>query len=124
MTLENVPDPAPPRQPFEWVPFITVTEGNKAFATVTVSPNYLPLSGHFEDNPLLPGYMMLHWFMELADCLMQPDAKRWEIVSIKWLKPIRPEQKLMLEAYWNGIRVEARCMVNGELGASADLRPL
>ncbi len=69
----------------------------------TIDPAYECFSGHFPGNPLLPGAFVLCWIdVQLRENIGRSVKK---IRSVKFLRPVTPELKLLLIAKIDGDRV-------------------
>jgi 3-hydroxymyristoyl/3-hydroxydecanoyl-(acyl carrier protein) dehydratase len=80
---------------------LTKTEKDEVSAQVTTKPGSPWFSGHFPDNPILPGIAQLDM---VADCI----AAAWEnmvtmtgVSRIKFRKIVRPGEPLDIRATWD-----------------------
>ena len=77
---------------------LKVPEPNEILALVTVSVESPWFSGHFPDNPILPGIAQLHM---VADTIARARRKSLSIkrlTRIKFKKIVRPDEQLKIHA--------------------------
>jgi UDP-3-O-[3-hydroxymyristoyl] N-acetylglucosamine deacetylase/3-hydroxyacyl-[acyl-carrier-protein] dehydratase len=123
----------PHRFPFLMVDGVTKVEGNKitAFKNVTINEPYF--QGHFPDHPIMPGVLQLEAIAQVAGILMLRQAENYGKIayfmsaeSVKWRKPVRPGNTLVIEVELvksRGKIGKARgvCSVRGETVSEADV---
>lgn len=124
MTIESEIIKSSKKKDLKWLPFPVTVTSNLASGSISLPICYPPFNGHFDNNPILPGFVIIHWFTELANALVNREEGHWEFTTVKWLKPIRPNYHLVLEARLIGVVITASCMANNELSSRATLRPL
>ena len=123
----------PHRFPFLMVDKITRIEGNKVVGTKCVSINEPYFQGHFPHHPIMPGVLQLEAIAQVAGVLMltQPDnagkpAYFMSAESVKWRKPVRPGDLLVIEVELVKMRgkigkARGQCSVNNEVVSEAEV---
>jgi UDP-3-O-[3-hydroxymyristoyl] N-acetylglucosamine deacetylase/3-hydroxyacyl-[acyl-carrier-protein] dehydratase len=123
----------PHRFPFLMVDGVTKIEGNQitAFKNVTINEPYF--QGHFPNHPIMPGVLQLEAIAQVAGILMLRQAENYGKIayfmsaeSVKWRKPVRPGDTLVIEVELvksRGKIGKARgvCSVRGETVSEADV---
>ena len=71
-------------------------------AALRIDPAYPALAGHFPDNPIVPGVVLLE---RVAAALRTWRGERVEILDAKFVQPLRPGEDAMIE-----LRAEAACI--------------
>ncbi len=123
----------PHRYPFLMVDRVVLIEGNKITALKNVSVNEPCFQGHFPNHPILPGVLQLEAIAQVAGILMLRQMENFgklayfmSAESVKWRKPVRPGDTLVIEVELiksRGKIGKARgvCQVNGEAVSEADV---
>jgi 3-hydroxyacyl-[acyl-carrier-protein] dehydratase len=79
--------------------------------------------GHFPGNPIIPGALLLDTVLH-AIAGESADAKAYTIRAAKFLRPVRPGDRMRIE--WDDLRGEAhfRCILigGGEIALTGMLR--
>ncbi len=78
---------------------------------ITVEPvpaDHPCLPGHFPGNPIVPGTLLLE---KVIDCLSQRHSERQvcEVVSTKFLSPLKPEQGFSIRFREHGEAIDFEC---------------
>ena len=69
-------------------------------------PSYLScFPGHFPGDPVVPGVLQLDWAMEMCADLCGEEKQIAEIVSLRFLTPIRPQNHFRIHV---GVEQEQR----------------
>ena len=94
----------PHRYPFLMVDKVTRIDGNKITAVKNVSVNEPYFLGHFPNHPIMPGVLQLEAIAQVAGILMLRQADNFgklayfmSAESVKWRKPVRPGDSLVIE---------------------------
>jgi len=123
----------PHRFPFLMVDKITRMDGNKVTGVKNVSINEPYFQGHFPNHPIMPGVLQLEAIAQVAGVLMlaQPDnagkpAYFMSAESVKWRKPVRPGDILIVEVELLKMRgkigkARGICLVRGEVVSEAEV---
>jgi UDP-3-O-[3-hydroxymyristoyl] N-acetylglucosamine deacetylase/3-hydroxyacyl-[acyl-carrier-protein] dehydratase len=123
----------PHRYPFLMVDRVNRIEGNKIVAVKNVSINEFYFQGHFPQHPIMPGVLQLEAIAQVAGILMLKQAENFGKIayfmsaeSVKWRKPVRPGDQLLIEVELiksRGKIGKARglCQVDGEVVSEADV---
>lgn len=80
---------------------------NEHVPWLRIAPDHPALSGHFPGLPIVPGALLLDEALHSIDAA----AGRWRIASVKFHRPVQPDEALQLDwqALTNGqLRVEIR----------------
>lgn len=95
----------PHRQPFLFVDHAQVsTDMSKVWASYTFMPDAPYFAGHFPDNPIVPGVVLLECLAQSAHLLLSLRAKRTlsgylvGVESAKFNQTVRPHQTVRFEA--------------------------
>jgi UDP-3-O-[3-hydroxymyristoyl] N-acetylglucosamine deacetylase / 3-hydroxyacyl-[acyl-carrier-protein] dehydratase len=123
----------PHRYPFLMVDKVQKIDGNKIVAIKNVSINESYFQGHFPNHPIMPGVLQLEAMAQVAGILMLKQAENFGKIayfisaeSVKWRKPVRPGDRLLIEVELlkhRGKIGKARgvCTVDGEVVSEADV---
>ncbi|HEX4646933.1 MAG TPA: bifunctional UDP-3-O-[3-hydroxymyristoyl] N-acetylglucosamine deacetylase/3-hydroxyacyl-ACP dehydratase [Verrucomicrobiae bacterium] len=123
----------PHRYPFLMVDKVTKIEGNKITAIKNVSVNEPYFQGHFPDHPIMPGVMQLEAMAQVAGILTLKQVENFGKLayfmaaeSVKWRKPVRPGDTLVIEVEMTKARgkigkAKGACLVNGEIVSEAEV---
>lgn len=134
-TLDNmqVMQVLPHRYPFLMVDKVTKIEGNKVVAVKNVTINEPYFQGHFPGHPIMPGVLQLEAIAQVAGILMLRQAENFGKIayfmsaeSVKWRKPVRPGDVLVIEVELTKSRgkigkAKGTCLVDGEAVSEADV---
>ncbi|MCZ6575353.1 MAG: hypothetical protein ACE10E_09270 [Acidiferrobacterales bacterium] len=84
------------------------------------------LAGHFPDNPIVPGVVLLDEIIRTTEVEVSSNSYRWQISDIsvvKFLRPLLPGQLCTVElSRLNQGRIEFTCRSQGEVIAKGQLR--
>lgn len=61
---------------------------------LSIPKNHDVFSGHFPDDPLLPGALLIEWIAQSIEA--SSTFSITEIKKVKFIKPVRPNEKLIL----------------------------
>jgi UDP-3-O-[3-hydroxymyristoyl] N-acetylglucosamine deacetylase/3-hydroxyacyl-[acyl-carrier-protein] dehydratase len=123
----------PHRYPFLMVDRVTKIEGNKITAVKNVSINEPYFQGHFPNHPIMPGVLQLEAIAQVAGILTLKQAENMGRLayfmaaeSVKWRKPVRPGDTLVIEVELTKARgkigkAKGVCFVNGEPVSEAEV---
>ena len=123
----------PHRYPFLMVDKVTRIEGNKITAVKNVSVNEPYFLGHFPNHPIMPGVLQLEAIAQVAGILMLRQVENFgklayfmSAESVKWRKPVRPGDSLVIEVELTKSRgkigkARGVCLVDNEPVSEADV---
>jgi UDP-3-O-[3-hydroxymyristoyl] N-acetylglucosamine deacetylase / 3-hydroxyacyl-[acyl-carrier-protein] dehydratase len=123
----------PHRYPFLMVDRVTKIEGNKITAVKNVSINEPYFQGHFPNHPIMPGVLQLEAIAQVAGILTLKQAENMGRLayfmaaeSVKWRKPVRPGDTLVIDVELTKARgkigkAKGVCSVNGETVSEAEV---
>ncbi len=134
-TLDNtqVMKILPHRYPFLMVDKITKIDGNKIVGVKNVSINEPYFQGHFPGHPIMPGVLQLEAMAQVAGILTLKQVENLGKIayfmsaeSVKWRKPVRPGDTLVIEVEMTKTRgkigkAKGVCMVDGEAVSEAEV---
>ncbi|HVV02290.1 MAG TPA: bifunctional UDP-3-O-[3-hydroxymyristoyl] N-acetylglucosamine deacetylase/3-hydroxyacyl-ACP dehydratase [Verrucomicrobiae bacterium] len=133
MDIESIFRVLPHRYPFLMVDRITHAEGGRVTGVKNVSANEPYFSGHFPGHPIMPGVLQLEAMAQVAGILMlkqvENEGKLAYFMSaekVKWRKPVRPGDVLVIEVEVVRIRgkigrAKGVCKVQGEVVSEAEV---
>lgn len=123
----------PHRYPFLMIDRVLKIDGNKIIGLKNVTANENYFQGHFPKHPVMPGVLQLEAIAQLAGILMVRQMENLGKIayfmaadSVKWRKPVRPGDALIVQAEMiksRGKIGKARgiCSVAGETVSEADI---
>jgi UDP-3-O-[3-hydroxymyristoyl] N-acetylglucosamine deacetylase / 3-hydroxyacyl-[acyl-carrier-protein] dehydratase len=123
----------PHRPPFLMVDKVARIEENKIIAIKNVTMNEGYFQGHFPNHPVMPGVLQLEAIAQVAGILMLKQAENTGKIAyfmsaekVKWRKPVRPGDRLaieaeMLKARGKIGRARGVCSVDGETVSEAEV---
>jgi UDP-3-O-[3-hydroxymyristoyl] N-acetylglucosamine deacetylase / 3-hydroxyacyl-[acyl-carrier-protein] dehydratase len=123
----------PHRPPFLMVDRVTRIEGNKVTALKQVTMGEPHFDGHFPGHPIMPGVLQLEAIAQVAGILMMRQAENagkiayfMSAESVKWRKPVRPGDTLMIDVEMTKSRgkigkAKGVCSVDGEVVSEAEV---
>ena len=123
----------PHRYPFLMVDKVTKVEGNKISAVKNVTANEPYFQGHFPNHPIMPGVLQLEAIAQVAGILTLKQAENLGKIayfmsaeSVKWRKPVRPGDTLIIEVEMTKSRgrigkARGVCSVDGEAVSEAEV---
>ena len=123
----------PHRYPFLMVDKVTRIEGNKVTGVKNVTVNEPYFLGHFPNHPIMPGVLQLEAMAQVAGILMLRQAENFgklayfmSAESVKWRKPVRPGDTLVIEVELTKSRgkigkAKGVCSVDGEPVSEAEV---
>lgn len=123
----------PHRYPFLMLDKVTKIEGNKVTAVKNVSVNEPYFQGHFPGHPIMPGVLQLEAMAQAAGILTLKQAENFgklayfmSAESVKWRKPVRPGDTLVIEVEMTKSRgkigkAKGVCLVAGEPVSEAEI---
>lgn len=123
----------PHRYPFLMVDKVTQIEGNHIQAVKNVTVNEPYFQGHFPDHPIMPGVLQLEAIAQVAGLVMLHQAENLGKIAyfmsaenVKWRKPVRPGDTLVIEVDLLKIRgkigkAKGVCRVEGDLVSEAEV---
>ena len=80
--------------------FYTINEltfnGSGIDATIKLNPNHVVYLGHFPEQPVVPGVIQLQIVKELLEEVMQAKLMMDNIIQVKYLIPITPNENPVL----------------------------
>lgn len=135
LDINDVTKILPHRYPFLLVDRVVDFEGDSkctGIKNVTMNEPFFP--GHFPDHPIMPGVLQVEAMAQVASILMlrkpENQGKIGYFMSadnVKWRRPVLPGDTLFIEAEILKIRrnigfASCRCLVNGEVVSSGDLK--
>ena len=135
LDINDITKILPHRYPFLLVDRVVDFEGdNKCTGVKNVTMNEPFFPGHFPDHPIMPGVLQVEAMAQVASILMlrkpENQGKIGYFMSadnVKWRRPVLPGDTLFIEAEILKIRrnigfATCRCLVNGEVVSSGDLK--
>lgn len=133
LDIEDIKGILPHRYPFLLIDRILMIDNDEYFAQglKNVTINELFFQGHFPDDPVMPGVLVIEALAQLgaAVILNQPENASKNsyfmgVDDVKWRKPVRPGDQLLLESEAVRFRPGAKmgkmkgeAYVDGELAA-------
>ncbi len=123
----------PHRYPFLMVDKVTKIAGNKIAALKNVTVNEPYFQGHFPHHPIMPGVLQLEAIAQVAGILMLRQAENYGKLayfmaaeSVKWRKPVRPGDALVIEVELTKSRgkigkARGVCSVDGDTVSEAEV---
>ena len=135
LDIRRVLDTLPHRYPFVMIDRVLEFKGSDeivALKNVTINEPYF--NGHFPGNPVMPGVLQLEAMAQAAGILMirrtanaVKNAFFMSADKVKFRKPVRPGDQLVITARLTKSRgdklamAEGKCTVDGQVVSSADL---
>lgn len=123
----------PHRYPFLMVDRVTRIAGSRMTAIKNVTANEPYFQGHFPGHPIMPGVLQLEAIAQVAGILMMRQAENagklayfMSAESVKWRKPVRPGDTLVIEIELTKARskigrAKGTCLVDGEVVSEAEV---
>jgi UDP-3-O-[3-hydroxymyristoyl] N-acetylglucosamine deacetylase/3-hydroxyacyl-[acyl-carrier-protein] dehydratase len=123
----------PHRHPFLMVDKVTRIAGNQITGVKQVSIGEFYFEGHFPGHPIMPGVLQLEAMAQVAGILMMRQAENagklayfMSAESVKWRKPVRPGDTLVIEVEMTKSRgkigkAKGVCSVDGEPVSEAEI---
>lgn len=123
----------PHRYPFLMVDKVIKVEGNKITGVKNVTCNEPFFQGHFPNHPIMPGVLQLEAIAQVAGILTLKQAENMgklayfmSAESVKWRKPVRPGDTLVIEVELTKSRgrigkAKGVCSVDGEPVSEAEV---
>jgi len=123
----------PHRYPFLMVDKIIKIEGNKITGVKNVSVNEPYFQGHFPNHPIMPGVLQLEAMAQVAGIMTLKQAENMgklayfiSAESVKWRRPVRPGDTLVIEVELIKNRgkigkAKGVCLVDGEAVSEAEV---
>jgi UDP-3-O-[3-hydroxymyristoyl] N-acetylglucosamine deacetylase/3-hydroxyacyl-[acyl-carrier-protein] dehydratase len=123
----------PHRYPFLMLDKVTRIQGNNITALKNVTMNELFFQGHFPGHPILPGVLQLEAIAQAAGIITLKQVENIGKLAyfiaadgVKWRKPVRPGDTLMIEVELTKSRgkigrAKGVCSVNGEPVSEAEI---
>jgi UDP-3-O-[3-hydroxymyristoyl] N-acetylglucosamine deacetylase/3-hydroxyacyl-[acyl-carrier-protein] dehydratase len=133
LDIRRVLDSLPQRYPFVMIDRVVEMTETELTAIKNVTINEPYFQGHFPGNPVMPGVLQIEAMAQAAGILMirrtNMDGKTALFMScdkVKWRKPVRPGDQLLIKVKVTKIRgtiacAEGECTVNGQPVSSAEL---
>lgn len=81
----------------------------------TIEHGHPALEGHFPDNPVVPGVVLLDHAMSLLKPVHGDPVTPIEFPRVKFLRPVLPGQAVRVSSERVGTRVAFVCEVDGEI---------
>jgi len=123
----------PHRYPFLMVDQVTRIEGDRITAIKNVSVNEPYFQGHFPNHPIMPGVLQLEAIAQVAGILTLRQAENMgklayfmSAENVKWRKPVRPGDTLVIEVELTKSRgkigrAKGACYVQGDVVSEAEV---
>ncbi|MBU6402815.1 MAG: 3-hydroxyacyl-ACP dehydratase FabZ, partial [Verrucomicrobia bacterium] len=123
----------PHRYPFLMVDKVVNIQGNRITGIKHVSINEPYFVGHFPNHPIMPGVLQLEAIAQVAGILMLRQAENMgklayfmSAENVKWRKPVRPGDVLVIEVEMTKARpklgkAKGTCSVEGEVVSEAEV---
>jgi UDP-3-O-[3-hydroxymyristoyl] N-acetylglucosamine deacetylase/3-hydroxyacyl-[acyl-carrier-protein] dehydratase len=135
MDIRQVMRLLPHRYPFLMVDRILATDGDRKIVGVkNVTINEPFFQGHYPNQPIMPGVMILEALAQLSGILLSRRLEHTGKVAmllsmdrVKMRKPVSPGDQLILEAETIHVRARTghcrcRALVAGEIAAEAEIK--
>ena len=134
MGIDKILKLFPHRYPMVMIDRVLEIEPGKrirGIKNVTINEPYFP--GHFPDQPVMPGVLILEALAQISGLLLLESAKAWgqkaffmAAEKVKFRKPVLPGDRLVLEAEvlrtkGKILKTSARATVEGELASEAEI---
>lgn len=127
--MDKITDILPHRYPFLMVDGIISKGENEIVAFKNVSYNEPQFQGHFPENPIMPGVLMLEGMAQTAGLLTLIPGKTPLFIGadkVRFRKPVRPGDKIIYEVkiineHLGMINAQAVAKVDDKVCASATL---
>jgi 3-hydroxymyristoyl/3-hydroxydecanoyl-(acyl carrier protein) dehydratase len=78
-----------------------------------VAKDHPCLEGHFPGNPIVPGTLILERVIELLEQQF-PEIRINEVVTAKFIQPLRPEQSFELSAQLKPGQISFECAIGDQ----------
>ena len=123
----------PHRYPFLMVDKVLKIEGDKITALKNVTANEPYFQGHFPGHPIMPGVLQLEAIAQVAGMMTLRRAENMgklayfmSAESVKWRKPVRPGDTLIIEVELTRYKAKLGkakgvCKVDGEIVSEAEV---
>jgi UDP-3-O-[3-hydroxymyristoyl] N-acetylglucosamine deacetylase / 3-hydroxyacyl-[acyl-carrier-protein] dehydratase len=133
MDIGKVMKTLPHRYPFLMVDRVTRIDGNRITALKNVTINEPFFEGHFPTHPIMPGVLQLEAIAQVAGILTLQHVENigklayfMSADSVKWRKPVRPGDTLIIEVELIKTRgkigrAKGTCLVDGEIVSEAEV---
>ena len=79
-------------------------EGQKLSATLFLPENLVYFDGHFEDMPILPGVVQIHWAIELACEHLKIEGEFIGVDILKFKQIITPGYLVEIEVVYDPVK--------------------
>ena len=135
MDIRRIMRLLPHRYPFLMIDRVLEMEGNqRAVAVKNVTINEPFFQGHYPDQPIMPGVMIVEALAQLSGILLGEHLERTGKVAmllsidrVKMRRPVRPGDQLILEARTIRVRdtsghCRCRALVDGEVATEAEIK--
>ncbi|MDP7636109.1 MAG: 3-hydroxyacyl-ACP dehydratase FabZ, partial [Phycisphaerae bacterium] len=135
MDIRRIMRLLPHRYPFLMIDRVLEVEGNqRAVAIKNVTINEPFFQGHYPDQPIMPGVMIVEALAQLSGILLGEHLERTGKVAmllsidrVKMRRPVRPGDQLILEARTIRVRdtighCRCRALVDGEVATEAEIK--
>lgn len=66
-------------------------------ATILVRSDHPAIPGHFPDNPVVPGVLILQELIEATSCWLGSDIRVHRLQQAKFLAPLRPGEEAVID---------------------------
>lgn len=133
MDIDDLMKILPHRYPFLMIEKVINISGNKVTAVKNVSVNEWYFQGHFPGHPVMPGVLQLEAIAQTAGILMLQQVENYGKIayfmsaeSVKWRKPVRPGDRLVIEVELLKVRgkvgkAKGVCSVDAEPVSEAEV---
>ena len=123
----------PHRYPFLMVDRVTKIDGTRITGVKNISIDEPYFQGHFPNHPIMPGVLQLEAIAQVAGILTLRQAENMGKLAyfmaaenVKWRKPVRPGDTLIIEVELTKSRgkvgkAKGACYVNGEVVSEAEV---
>lgn len=135
LDIRRILDTIPHRYPFVMVDRVVEFIGDDALVAIkNVTINEPYFTGHFPDNPVMPGVLQLEAMAQAAGIIMLRKAEQagrtaffMSADKVKFRRPVRPGDQLIINAKIVKVRggkmaqAECTCSVDGQVVSGAEL---
>ena len=131
---KNITEILPHRKPFLFIDRVIAIEGtNKIVAEKKINEDEYYLKGHFPDNPIVPGVLIIESMAQASGIIAAHNSGELQDVyflsrvsDMKFILPVFPGDTLIVKAEIIGsfsdmIKTHVFCKVNGKIVAEGDI---
>jgi 3-hydroxymyristoyl/3-hydroxydecanoyl-(acyl carrier protein) dehydratase len=87
-----------------------------------VAADYLFLEGHFPGDPIVPAVAQIGWSLSAITHLRGEPLGKYILSRVKFIQVIRPEDDVLLELSWVGLKYSFRVIVREAICSSGVIK--